>query len=105
MFPQFVQYLIHLKCCQDSLDEHCSSDGAAWNTQFILSEYKDIIPEAGLQVILHFGEVEVGAGASLQERFNVVEEVQTKIEDPAGNRLAVDEHMLLLEMPAARTHE
>ena len=67
MFPQFVQYLIHLKCCQDSLDEHCSSDGAAWNTQFILSEYKDIIPEAGLQVILQFGQVEVGASTSLQQ--------------------------------------
>src|SRR5947209_20134544 len=105
MFPQFVQYLIHLKCCQDSLNEHCSSDGAAWNTQFILSQYKDIIPETGLQVILQFGQVEVGASACLQQRFNVVEEVQAKIEDPAGNRLPVNEHVLLLEMPASRTHE
>ena len=34
-----------------------------------------------------------------------MEEVQAKIEDPAGNRLAVDEHMLLRKMPAARTHK
>src|ERR1700693_3410193 len=105
MFPQFVQYLVHLKRGQDRLDEHRRFDRSAWNTQFLLSQHKDIVPKACLQVILQLGQVEVGTGASLQQQLDVVEEVQPKIEQPAGDLFTIDEHVLLRQMPAARAHE
>src|SRR5450759_1343424 len=105
MLPQFIQYLIHLKRCQDRLYKHRCFDRTVWNTQSVFSQRKHIIPESRLQVILQLGQVKVGTSPVLQQRFDVVEEVEAKIEKPSRNLFAVDEHMLLRQMPATRAHK
>src|SRR5690242_17056656 len=56
-------------------------------------------------MVLQLGQIEVGAGIFGKEALDVVEEVQTKVEDTAGDGFAVYEHVLLVEMPATRTHQ
>ena len=105
MFPQFIEDLVHLKGGQDGLDEHRCFDSAPRNTQFILSQDKHIVPQPGFQVALQLGQVEVGASSLLKQRFDVVEEVQAKIEQTGRDFLTIDQHMLLRKMPAPRTNQ
>src|SRR5919204_2236004 len=50
---------------------------------------------------LHLRQVEVRTRAARDELFCVMEEVEREVEDCAGDRLAVDTEVLLVEMPAA----
>lgn len=50
---------------------------------------------------LHLGQVEVGAEAAALRLKGVVEEVEAKVEQAARDGLAVDDEVLLLEVPAA----
>ena len=50
----------------------------------------------------HLRQVVEGAGAARDLLLGVVEEHQTEVEDAAGDALAVDQHVLLVEVPAAR---
>src|SRR5579885_2035934 len=51
------------------------------------------------------GQVKVGAGAFREQRFDVMEEVQAKIEDAAGDRPAIDQHVLFYQVPATRAYQ
>ena len=53
----------------------------------------------------HLRQIKVGAAAACQRFFGVVEEVHGKIENAASHRLAIDEHMFLIQVPAARTRD
>src|SRR5262245_31987937 len=53
----------------------------------------------------HLRQIKIRPAAALEQLGGVVKEIQTEIEQAAGNRLAIHEHMLLRQMPAARTHE
>ncbi len=64
-----------------------------------------IVPQPRLEVALDLRQVKVGAGAARQQFLGVVKEEQREIEERAGHRVAVDEHVLFREMPAARAHE
>ena len=66
---------------------------------------EDVVPEAGFEVRLHLGQVEVGAGAAGEELFGVVEEVEAEVEEAAGHGFAVDEDVALFEVPAAGADE
>lgn len=50
----------------------------------------------------HFGQVEVGTAAAVEQLARVVKEVEAEVEDGAGDGFAIDEHVSLLKMPAAR---
>ena len=54
---------------------------------------------------LHLGEVEVGPAPALEERARVVEEEEAKVEEAAGDGRAVDEDVLLPEVPPARADD
>ena len=58
-----------------------------------------------LEMALHLGQVEIRAAAARQKLLRVMEEVQAEIEQRAGHRHAVDRHVLLRQVPAARPHE
>src|SRR6266566_9399862 len=105
VFTQFVEYLIHFKGCQDGFDEHGGTDGAPGDAQFLLGKHKYVIPEAGFQVVLQLGQVEIGPGAFREQRSHIVEEVKGEVEDAARNRLAIDEHMLFRQVPSTRAHQ
>ena len=54
---------------------------------------------------LQLGQVEVGAGAAVELLAGVVEEREREVDQAAGDRLPVDEHVLLREVPPARAHQ
>src|SRR6266704_3657552 len=105
VLAQFVEYLIHFKSCQDGFDEHGGANGAPGDAQFLLGKHKYVIPEAGFQVVLQLGQVEIGSGALREQRFHIVEEVKGEVEDAARNRLAIDEDVLFRQVPSARAHQ
>ncbi len=80
-------------------------DGAAGDAELGLGFDKDVVPEAGLQVGLHLGQVEVGAGAAAAQLSSIVEEVEREVKDRGRHRQAVDVHVLLLQVPPARPHK
>ena len=67
-------------------------------------EGEDFVPEAGFEVGLYLGEVEVGAGGVGEEVFGVVVEIEAKVEEGAGDGEAVNEEVLLLQVPPSRSN-
>lgn len=90
MLLELKEDLVHLEGSGDGLDEDGAADGASGHAQRILTELEDVVPETSFEVVLHLGQVEVRAKASLDELFSVVEEVKTEIEQATGDGLAVD---------------
>ena len=83
VFPQLVQDFIHLKSCQDSLDQYRGFNRALGNAQFALRQHEYIVPETRFQVAFKFRQVEVRPCTFFEQCFDVVEKVQAKIEDAA----------------------
>ena len=59
----------------------------------------------GLQVTLELGKVKVRSAALLDEVVNVVEEVDSEVEQGAGANLVVDGDVALVQVPAAGAHQ
>src|SRR5215470_20016055 len=59
MLPQFIENFIHLECGENRLDQNGRTDCAAWNSEPILREVENVIPQARLEMALHFRQVEV----------------------------------------------
>ena len=102
---QLVDDLVHLKGGEDRLDEDGAADGAARHADVVLAQVERVVPQTGLEVALHLGEVEVGAEAAALGLEGVVEEVETKVEEGGGHGLAVNGDVLLLQMPATGTDD
>ena len=105
VLPQLIEDFVHLKGRQDGLDENRRFNSTLGNAQLILSQYKHIVPQPGFQVALQLRQVKVRAGSLLKQRFDVVEEIQAKIKQSTGNFLAIDQHVLLWQVPAARANQ
>ncbi len=108
VLPQLVEDLVHLEGGGDGLDQHGGADGAVRDAQLGLGVSEDVVPEPGFQVALGLRQVEVRpgvrvVGASGEQPGGVVEEVEAEVEERAGHRLAVDQQMVLVEVPAAGT--
>jgi len=99
---QFVQDLFHLEGGEDGFDQHGGLDRALRNADVVLRHHEDVVPQAGFEVRLHLGQVEEGAGATGNLLLGVVKEDQAEVEDAAGDALAINQHVLLVEVPAAR---
>ncbi len=80
-------------------------DGPARDGEQVLCAEEDVVPEAGFEVGLDLGEIEVRAGAAGHELVRVVEEVEAEVEEGAGHGFAVDDDVALFEVPAARADE
>ncbi len=105
VLAKLIKDLVHLEGRENGLDQHRRPDGAARDAEFILSRHKDLVPQTRLQVVFELGQVEVRTGALVDEPAGVVEEEQPEVEQRARHRLAVQKHVLLGHVPAARTHE
>ena len=99
---QLVDDLLHLESREDGLDQHGSADRATGHAAVVLREVECIVPEAGLEVGLHLGQVEVWAESPPDGLMAVMEEVEAKVEERARHWLAINKDMLLLEVPTAR---
>lgn len=100
---QFVDDFIHLESSSDGLNQHGSTDSTTRKANVILSQVEHIIPQPGLEVRLHLGQIEVRTGAASNELLGIVEEVETEVEQATGDGLAIDSEVLLLEVPASST--
>ena len=98
-------YLVHLESGENGLDEDSTTDGTAAHTDVVLSEVEGVVPQTSLQVALHLGQVEVWATAALDQLFGVVEEVQTEVEQGTRHGLAVNNEVLLLQVPSSRADD
>ena len=56
-------------------------------------------------MIFELGQVKVGAGSLFDQLLSVVKEVQAKIKDATGNRLAINQKMLFHKMPATGAYQ
>jgi hypothetical protein len=90
VLAQLVQDLVHLEGRGQRLDEHRGLDRPARHPERPGRE-EHVVPEAGLEVVLHLGEVEVGASAAGELLLRVVEEEEAEVEEPAGDVPPVDE--------------
>lgn len=100
---QFINDLVHLKGSSDGFNEDGTSDSASRHTYVVLSSVEDVVPQTSFQVRLHLGEIEVWASASLDELMGIVEEVETKVKQTAGDWLSINSEMLLIKVPASST--
>ena len=105
MVAQLVEDLLHLECRENGLDEHAALDGALGDSQIVLRLYEDVVPEARLEVAFHLGQVEVRPGIAAELLPHVVEEEEAEVEDAGRNRLAINQHVLLVQVPAAWAHQ
>ncbi len=105
MIAQLVENLVHLKCGEDGLDENRRADRSALDSERILGGVEDVIPQPRLEVTLHLGEIKIWTALSLLQLASVVEEVETEVKDTRRDRLAINQDMLLGQMPPARADQ
>ena len=102
---QLVEDLIHLEGGRQRLDQHGRPHRAAGNAEGILGVGEDVVPEPSFAMALQLGQIEVRARAAVDQLLGVVEKIEPKIEQTAGDRFAVDGHVAFVEMPAAGPDE
>src|SRR5687767_4957362 len=95
VLAKLVEDLVHLERGEYRLDQDRSLDGALWYSELVLGRLEDVVPEPGLEVALHLGQVEVRAGTIIQQRLRVVEEIQAEVEETPWDLFPVNEHVLL----------
>ena len=79
-------------------------DGPLGNAQHVLCSHKDMVPQPGLQVALHLGQIEVWARALCQQSLGIVEEVDAKVKNGTWNGTAVHNEVVLRQMPPPWPH-
>ncbi len=104
MLAQLIQDFFHLEGGQDRFDQHGCLDGALRQADFVLGHDEDVVPQASFEVAFHLRQVEEGAGAACDLFLGVMEQEQRKVEDAAGDALAVDGDVLFVQVPAAGAH-
>src|SRR5512133_2847229 len=75
VLSQLVEDLVHLERSQDRLDEDGGADRPARNSQVVLREHEDVVPQPRFEVRLELGQVEVRARACIELALTAVEEV------------------------------
>ena len=105
MVAQLPEDLVGLEARQDGLDQHRRLDRALGQPKLPLGMDEDVVPQPGLEMRFELGQVEIGAAALGQQGLGIVEEIEAEIEQRARHRLAIDQQVLLDQVPAARPHQ
>lgn len=98
-----ISHLIHLERSGNGLDQDGTTNGATAHADVVLSKVEGIVPQPGLEMRLHLGQIEVWAKAAFHKLMCIVEKVQTEVEQTTGDRFAINSEVLLLEMPPTGT--
>ena len=104
MGSQFIDNFVHLECGWQGLDQHGRLEGARRNLQMRFGAGKHFVPQTRFEVTFHFRQVKSRRRAARDHRLGIVKHIQAKIEQPAGQALAIDGDVPLGQMPAARAH-
>ena len=102
---ELVEDLVHLERREDRLDQDRGADRSAFDPEPVLRPPEDVVPQARLEMALELREVEVRTGASLELLAGVVEEREPEVEEAAGDRSPVHEHVPLRQLPPARPND
>ncbi len=102
---QLPEDLVHLEGAHDRLDEDRGADRPVREAEVLLRLHEDVVPEARLEVVLELREVVAGPRPLGEEPLSAVKEVEAEVEEAPRAGLAVDEEVLLEEVPAARPHD
>src|SRR2546426_4494243 len=105
MVAQLVQDLFHLEGRKDRFDKDGGANRPSRDSELVLREVENVVPEPRLEMAFELREVEVRAAALLQETLDVVKEVEAEVEEAAGDRLAVDLDVSLVEVPSTWPHQ
>jgi len=105
VIPQLEKNLFHMECSGEGFNQDGCSDSIMRHADIRLSKQENVVPEAGLEIVLHLRKVEVGTEASLDEFIRVVIEEEPKVEQGTRNWCLVNSHAWLIEMPAAGPHD
>jgi hypothetical protein len=99
---QLEEDLLHLERRGQRLDEHRGADGALGEPERVLAPDEDLVPQAGLEVVLELRQVEVRRRAPVEQPPGRVEREQPEVDEAAADGLVPDLQVLLLQVPAAR---
>ncbi len=105
VLAELVEDLVHLERRGERLDEHRRLDRPLRDPDRALRVQEHHVPQARLEVALELGQVEVRAGAALEELARVVEEIETEVDERASRDLSVDDDVLLRKVEPARPNE
>ncbi len=101
MLAQGMQNFMHLKHRRQGFDQHGRANAAARQAEVIFGEGKYIGPPFCLAVMFEFWQIVVDAGSAAQSLLVIEVEVERKINQRAGDDLAVDENLLVRKRQAA----
>ena len=104
MLAQFVEDFVHLEGGGQGLDQHRRLERSAGNAERLLREAENVVPQPRLEMALQLRQVEGGRRALLDLRPGAMEDIEAEVEQRPRNLVAVDRHVALGEMPAARAH-
>ena len=101
MVAKLKQNFLHLERSGQRFDEHRRTNGAVRHPDVRLRKQENIVPEAGLEIVLHLGKIEVRAEAAGHELLGIVVKVQGKVEEGARNSGDEQNHIVLYAEPLA----
>ncbi len=104
MVSQLEKDLFHLESGGESFDQNGGSDSIMRHADVRLGEKENVVPQAGLEVVLHLWKVKVRAKAPLNEFLGIVIKVKAKIEQGTRHWHLVDGDAWFIEVPATRSH-
>ena len=100
---QRVQDLVHLEHRRQGFDQHRDLDRADRQTECELGEFDGLVPQRRFEMTLQLRQIQIRAAFAQMQHFCIVENEQTKIEQCAGQDVAINQCVLFRQMPAART--
>ena len=103
MITQLVEDLLHLEGRGERFDEYGRFCRAPIDSQSILGVVEDVVPQARLEVAFDLWQIEVGTAPSIEQTTRVVEEEEPEVKKSTRHLLPVNDQVLLLEVPPART--
>ena len=103
MVTQCVQDLIHLEDSWQRFNQQRSFDSSARQVKSVFGIAEDFTPPGSFLPGLSLRQIEIGTAAFCQQRFIVVEEIESKVEQAAGNRFFAPGHMFFRQVQATHT--
>jgi hypothetical protein len=102
---QLIQYFIDFERGENGFDQHGDLDFAFADHSLFFRKPENIVPQSGFEMRLELRQIEIRAGAAALQLTGVVIEIESEVDQARWNRPTVDQHMILWQVPAARTHD
>ena len=92
MLAQLVKNFVHLERGRNRFDQHRRANRPLRNAELVLREFENVVPDARLEMALHFRQVKIRTASARDQFLRVVKKVETEIEQarrrPARHRRA-----------------